>query len=79
MGEPELAEPIKTMIEAEPSFGDRTVGAQLGMNRNTVQRNFQLKGWQVRTRPLRQRARIEARVSRAELPDQRWATDLCSV
>ncbi|WP_228884922.1 IS3 family transposase [Stenotrophomonas rhizophila] len=76
---PELAEPIKNMIEAEPSFGYRTVAALLGMNKNTVQRIFQLKGWQVRKRPLGQRPRIEAKVSRAELPDQRWATDLCRV
>jgi putative transposase len=76
---PELAAPIKEMIEAEPSFGYRTVAALLGMNKNTVQRIFQLKGWQVRKRALGQRPRIEAKVSRAELPDQRWATDLCRV
>ncbi|WP_296248036.1 DDE-type integrase/transposase/recombinase [uncultured Stenotrophomonas sp.] len=67
------------MIEAEPSFGYRTVAALLRMNKNTVQRIFQLKGWQVRKRALGQRPRIEAKVSRAELPDQRWATDLCRV
>ncbi|MEX3583297.1 MAG: hypothetical protein VB137_13220 [Burkholderia sp.] len=41
---PELAEPIKEMIEAEPSFGYRTVAGLLGMNKNTVQRIFKLKG-----------------------------------
>ncbi|WP_244953603.1 hypothetical protein WCN79_17820 [Xanthomonas axonopodis pv. vasculorum] len=51
------------MIEAEPSFGYRTVAALLGMNKNTVQRIFQLKGWQVRKRALGQRPRIEAKVS----------------
>ncbi len=40
---------------------------------------LQLKGWQVRKRALGQRPRIEAKVSRAELPVQRWATDLCRV
>lgn len=30
----ELAEPIKAMIESEPSFGYRTVAALLGMNKN---------------------------------------------
>lgn len=40
----ELAEPIKAMIEAEPSFGYHTVAALLGMNKNTVQRIFQLNG-----------------------------------
>lgn len=44
-----------------------------------MQRIFQLKGWQVRKRALGQRPRIEAKISRAEKPDQRWATDLCRV
>ncbi|KPL48219.1 integrase, partial [Xanthomonas axonopodis] len=35
---PELAEPIKKMIDAEPSFGYRTVAALPRMNKNTVQR-----------------------------------------
>ena len=46
------AEPIKQLIEAEPSFGYRTVAALLVMNKNTVQRMFQLKGWQVRNRSV---------------------------
>ena len=37
---PELATPIKQLIEAEPSFGYRTVAGLLGMNKNTVQRIF---------------------------------------
>ena len=45
-----MAEPIKAMIEEEPSFGYRTVAGLLGMNKNAVQRIFQLKGWQVRKR-----------------------------
>lgn len=76
---PELAKPIKAMIEAEPSFGYRTVAALLGMNKNTVQRIFRLKGWQVRKRPLGQRPRIQALPSVATAPNQRWATDLCRV
>jgi len=51
--------------------GYRTVAALLGINKNTVQRIFQLKGRQVRKRALGQRPRIEARISRAEKPDQR--------
>lgn len=35
---PELAAPIKAMIEESSSFGYRTVTALLGMNKNTVQR-----------------------------------------
>ena len=44
----EFAGPIKALIEEEPSFGYRTVAGLLGMNKNTVQRIFQIKGWQVR-------------------------------
>ena len=55
---PRLAEPIKAMIEAEPSFGYRTVAWLLGFNKNTVQRIFQIKGWQVRKRTVGMRPRI---------------------
>jgi putative transposase len=49
--DPRFAIPIKAMIENEPSFGYRTVAWLLGFNKNTVQRIFQIKGWQVRKRP----------------------------
>ncbi len=74
-----LVEPIKAMIEEEPSFGYRTVAGLLGFNKNTVQRVFQLKGWQVRKRPIGQRPRVQALPSRAEAPNRRWSTDLCRV
>lgn len=74
---PELAAPIKAMIEEEPSFGYRTVAGLLGMNRNTVQRIFQLMGWQVRKRSIGSRPRIQALPSVAQAPDERWSTDLC--
>ncbi|EVT70971.1 integrase [Stenotrophomonas maltophilia 5BA-I-2] len=61
-----LAEPIIDIIEAEPSCGYRTVVALLGMNKEAVQRIFQLKGWQVQKRRLDQRPRIEAKASRAK-------------
>lgn len=77
--DPALAEPIKAMIEAEPAFGYRTVASLLGFNKNTVQRIFQLKGWQVRKRAMGNRPRIEALASVATAPDQRWATDLCRI
>ncbi|MGH8759166.1 MAG: IS3 family transposase [Burkholderiales bacterium] len=76
---PELAVPIKDMIEAEPSYGYRTVAGLLAMNKNTVQRIFQLKGWQVRKRPIGHRPRIQALPSVAKAPDERWSTDLCRV
>lgn len=77
--DPAFAEPIKALIEEEPSFGYRTVANLLGFNKNTVQRVFKPKGWQVRKRPVGNRPRIEAVPSVAKAPDQRWATDLCRV
>lgn len=76
---PELAEPIKALIEEEPSFGYRTVAGLVDMNKNTVQRVFQLMGWQVRKRAVGMRPRIEALPSVAQAPNERWATDLCRV
>ncbi|MCF7223768.1 IS3 family transposase [Marilutibacter chinensis] len=76
---PELAGPIKALIEEEPSFGYRTVAGLLAMNKNTVQLIFQLKGWQVRKRAVGMRPRIQALPSVAQRPDERWATDLCRV
>ena len=67
------------MIEENPSFGYRTVAHLLSMNKNTVQRIFQLMGWQVRKRPVGFRPRIQALPSVASQPDERWATDLCRV
>src|SRR5574343_144277 len=71
--------PIKAMIEENPSFGYRTVAHLLGFNKNTVQRIFQLKGWQVRKRPVGLRPRVQALPSVATAPNQRWATDMCRV
>ena len=51
----------------------------LNFNKNTVQRIFQLKSWQVKKRPLGFRPRIEALPSVARQPNERWSTDLCRV
>ena len=75
----ELAESVKSLIEGDPSFGYRTVAGLLGMNKNTVQRIFQIKGWQVVKRAVGSRPRVEAKTSVAQRPDERWATDLCRV
>ncbi len=74
-----FAEPIKAMIEENPSFGYRTVAFLLGFNKNTVQRIFQLKHWQVRKRPIGMRPRIQALPSVATAPNERWSTDLCRI
>ena len=74
-----FAAPIKQLIEADPSFGYRTVAGLLRFNKNTVQRILQIKGWQVRKRAVGHRPRIEALPSVARTPNERWATDLCRV
>jgi putative transposase len=48
------------MIEQEPSFGYRTVANLLGFNKNTVQRIFQIRGWQIKKRPVGFRPKVEA-------------------
>lgn len=77
--DPRFATPIKAMIESEPSFGYRTAASLLGFNKNTVQRIFQIKAWQVRKRPIGMRLRIQTVPSVATSPNQRWSTDLCRV
>ena len=71
--------PIKEMIEQDPSFGYRTVAALLNFNKNTVQRIFQIRGWQVKRRPIGFRPRVQAMPSVAQHPNERWSTDLCRV
>ncbi|MCE8520852.1 hypothetical protein KBY27_10550 [Ruegeria pomeroyi] len=46
--------------EEDLPFGYRTVAWLLGFNKNTVQCILQIKGWQVRKRPIGTRPRIEA-------------------
>lgn len=74
-----FAESIKAMIEELSSFGYRTVAHLLGFNKNTVQRIFQLMGWQVRKRPIGFRPRVQALPSVATAPNERWSTDMCRV
>ena len=74
-----LVSPIKQLIEENPSYGYRTVAALLRFNKNTVQRIFQLKGWQVRKRSVGFRPRVEVSPSRVASLNERWATDLCRV
>ncbi len=77
--DPRFADPIKAMIEKEPSFGYRTLARLLGLSKNTVQRIFQIKGWQVRKHPIGMRPRIEAVPSFEAALNERWSTDLCRV
>lgn len=45
-------------IEANPSFGYRTVAFLLGFNKKTVQRIYQVKRWHLHRHPIGMRARI---------------------
>lgn len=74
-----LAQRIKRVIEALPYAGYRTVAWLLGENKNTVQRIFQLKGWQVRKRRKGFRPRVKSLPSVASRPNERWSTDMARV
>lgn len=47
-----FADPIRKMILQKLSFGYRTVAGLLGLNKNTLQRLFQILGWQVKKRRI---------------------------
>ena len=72
-----LAQRIKRVIDALPYAGYRTVAWLLGENKNTVQRIFQIKGWQVRKRGSGHRPRVQSLPSAASRPNERWATVWC--
>jgi len=74
-----LASRIKRVIDTLPYAGYRTVAWLLGENKNTVQRIFQLKGWQVRKRRSGHRPRVQSLPSAASRPNERWATDMARV
>jgi hypothetical protein len=67
-----FAQPIKQMIEENPSFDYRTVAHLLSFNKNTLQRIFQLMRWQVKKRPVGFRPRVKAMPSVATYPNERW-------
>ena len=60
-----LSRRIKRVIDALPYAGYRTVAWLLGENKNTVQRIFQIKGWQVRKRKSGHRPRVRSLPSAA--------------
>ena len=74
-----LAARAKRVIDQLPYAGYRTVAWLLGENKNTIQRLFQLKGWQVRKRKSGARPRVQALPSVASRPNERWATDMARV
>jgi putative transposase len=80
-----IAAQIREIIEERPAFGVRRVHVQLTRGRGLVvnckkvRRIMRLKHWTLRHRPVGRRPRAEKRVSIAERPDERWATDLAYV
>ena len=74
-----LAARVKRVIDDLPYAGYRTVAFLLGENKNTIQRLFQLKHWQVRKRKSGARPRVQALPSVASKPNERWATDMARV
>ena len=66
-----LAARIKRVIDTLPYAGYRTVAWLLGENKNSVQRIFQLKGWQVRKRRSGHRPRVQSLPSAASRPNER--------
>jgi putative transposase len=55
-----LVQRIRRVIDALPYAGYRTVAWLLVENENTVQRVFQIKGWQVRKRKSGLRPRVQS-------------------
>ena len=74
-----IATRIKQFIDKYPEAGYRTAVWMLKLNKNTVQRIFQLKGWQVRKKLRGFRPRVKSFPSVASQPNQRWSTDLARV
>lgn len=74
-----LAARVKRVITDLPYAGYRTVAWLLGKNKNTIQRLFQLKDWQVRKRRSGARPRVQVLPSVASRPNERWATDIARV
>ena len=80
-----LAERIRHLIEAHPTFGYRRLWAMLRfvegirVNRKAVYRLLMLKGWFVHQRLLTPRPRVQGRRSRAQRSNERWAMDVTHV
>lgn len=75
----ELTERVRLSMQRFPTYGYRRLAVVLGENKKPIQRILQIKGWQVRKRPLGFSPRAKALPSVAQRPDKRWATDLCHI
>lgn len=81
----ELAQRIRLLIHAHPSWGYRLLWAWLRfregvkVNRKTVYRILKLKGWFVHQRSRTPRPRAQGRRSRSEASNRRWAMDVTHI
>lgn len=70
---------IKAFIDKHPDAGYRTTAWMLNMNKNTVQRIFKIRGWQVYKKTRGLRPRVKAFPSVTSKPDTRWSMDMARV
>ena len=79
-----LAERIGHLIELHPTYGYRLLWALLRkaglrVNKKAVYRVLKVKGWLVHQRRTTPRPRVQARRSRAEKSNTRWAMDVTHI
>jgi len=80
-----MAQDIHGLIQAHPTYGVRRVWAWLThrmnrvVNRKKVHRIMRIKGWTVRQRKAGHRPRVPGSKSVAEVPNQRWCTDIALI
>jgi putative transposase len=81
----DLADRIRILINAHPNFGYRRLWALLRfrdgvrVNRKSVYRIVKLRKWMVHQRRNTPRPRVQAKISRAERSNQRWAMDMTHI
>lgn len=81
----DLVAAIHRHIEAQPTFGYRRIWAMLRfgdgliINRKAVYRVLKTKRWLVHQRSVTPRPRVQARRSRTEESNRRWAMDVTHV
>jgi putative transposase len=81
--DPVLVEKVRSIIEANPTYGVRRVTAllrrelQKAVNRKKVHRIMKVNNWQVRKKPSGFKQRAKGMRSEAFAPNERWAKEFC--
>ncbi len=76
-GDPSFSEPIRTLIEEEPSFGNETVVNPAGLQQECGPTDLPAQG--LAGQKAAHRSRIDAVLPVAIASDQHWVNDLCRV